>query len=93
MLSTTRSSVASALRVDDNEVIDGGGAVGQSDMLRKSAKSKRRTKSGNNSEEPKFLTSKAKEAFNCLRQAFTKAPILWHFDPEYLIQIKTNASG
>ena len=92
MLKTTRSSVASVFRVDDNEVVGGGGAIGRSavgwlDASRKSAKSKKsvksksRTKSGylgnsNNLEEPKFLTSDAKEAFNCLKQAFTKAPIL-----------------
>ena len=44
-------------------------------------------------EEPKFLTSDAKEAFNRLRQAFTKAPILRHFDPECHIRIETNVSG
>ena len=40
-----------------------------------------------------FLILYVKEAFNQLRQAFTKALILWHFDPEYHIQIKTDASG
>ena len=40
MLKTTRSSVASAFRVDDNEVVGDGGAVGRSDASRKSAKSK-----------------------------------------------------
>ena len=98
MLKTTGSSVASASRLDDNEVISGGGAVNWSDALRKSAKSKSRTKSGNlgNSndlEERKFLTSNAKEAFNRLRQAFTKAPIFRHFDPECHIRIETDASG
>ena len=85
MLNTTGSSVASVSRVDDDEVIGGGGAVGgdavgRLDTSRKSAKSKSRTKSGhlgnsNNLEEPKFLTSNAKEAFNHLRQVFIKAPI------------------
>ena len=50
-------------------------------------------KSGNNLKESKFLTSKAKEAFNRLRQAFTKIPILRHFDPKYHIRIETNALG
>ena len=68
----------------------GGGAVGRLDRLKKSAKSKSQTKSGhlgnsNNSEESKFLISKAKEAFDCLKQAFTKAPIFWHFDSDYYI--------
>ena len=40
-----------------------------------------------------YLTPGAKQAFTQLRQAFTKAPILWHFDPECYIQIETNASG
>ena len=90
MLKTTGSSVASASRVDDGEVVGGGGA-GRSDASKKSAKS-RRMKSAR-SEEPKFLTSEAKEAFNRLRQAFTEAPILRHFDPECHIRIKTDASG
>ena len=33
-------------------------------------------------EEPSFLTPNARRAFIELRQAFTKAPILRHFDPE-----------
>ena len=61
----------------------------------KSAKSRKSTILGNSKamEEPKFLTSKTREAFNLLRQAFTKAPILQHFDPECHIRIETNASG
>ena len=73
MLKTTGSSVASASRVDDGEVVGGGGA-GRSDASKKSAKS-RRMKSAR-LEELKFLTSEAKEVFNRLRQAFTEAPIL-----------------
>ena len=38
-----------------------------------------------------FLIFKAKVAFTHLRQAFTKALILYHFDPECHIRIKTNA--
>ena len=44
-------------------------------------------------EEPKFLTSNVKEAFNRLRQAFTEVLILQYFDPECHIRIETNASG
>ena len=93
MLKTIGSFVASASSIDDNEIIGGRGAVSWSDTSRKLAKSKSWTKSGNNSEEPKFLTSEAKEAFNCLRQVFTKALILRHFDPECHIQIKTDVLG
>ena len=81
MLKTTGSSIASAFRVDNNEVVDDKGVVDQSDVSKKSAKSKNQTKSGylgnsNDLEERKFLISNAREAFNCLRQAFTKVPIL-----------------
>ena len=66
---------------------------------KKSAKSKNPSKSGNspnfNTTEVglSFLTPKARAAFNRLQLAFTKAPILWHFDPECHIRIKTDASG
>ena len=40
-----------------------------------------------------FLTPGAKRAFTQLRQAFTKALILQHFDPECHIRIETDASG
>ena len=43
--------------------------------------------------EPTFLTPNAKKAFNQLRLAFIKVPILRHFDPESHIRIKINASG
>ena len=43
--------------------------------------------------EPIFLTPGAKEAFNQLRQAFTKATIFQHFDLECHIQIETDTSG
>ena len=86
ILKKTESSVTSASRVDNNEIVGGrgavgGGAISQSDPLKKSAKLRSRTKSGhvdnnNNLEEPKFLTSNTKEVFNRLRQDFTKAPIL-----------------
>ena len=44
-------------------------------------------------ENSSFLTSETKLAFLRLRQAFTEAPILHHFDPERYIRIKTDASG
>ena len=93
MLKTTGSSIASASKVDNNEFVGDKDAVNQLDMSRQLVKSKSRTKSGNNLEEPKFLTSKAKKTFNRLKQAFTEALIFQHFDPECYIQIKTDASN
>ena len=40
-----------------------------------------------------LLTPDAKKAFNHLRLAFIKAPILQHFDLESYIQIETDALG
>ena len=40
-----------------------------------------------------FFTPKARLAFTQLRQAFVKAPILHHFDPESHIRIETDALG
>ncbi len=40
-----------------------------------------------------FPTSEARAAFIRLRKAFTKAPIVHHFDPERHIQIHNYASG
>ena len=40
-----------------------------------------------------YLTPDARQAFIQLRQAFTKALILQHFDPERYIWIETEASG
>ena len=64
----------------------------------KTSKSRELVKSGKNSlksenspnfgatnTEPSFLTPGARKVFNCLRLTFTKAPILWHFDPKYHI--------
>ena len=45
------------------------------------------------SKNPAFLTADARQAFTRLRQAFTEAPILSHFDPECHIRIETDASG
>ena len=92
MLKTTGSS-DSAQRDDDDEVVGGGGDRN----LSKSKKSKN-TKSGSQTRigatgEPTFLTPGAREAFNQLRQAFTEAPILRHFDPECHIRIETDALG
>ena len=73
--------------LQDDEV-DGGG--GEDDEVgkkgRKTSKSKKSVRSD-------FLTPGAKLAFTELRQAFLKAPILHHFDPERHIRIETDASG
>ena len=65
-----------------------------------SAKSgKKLSKSGNSTnfnaikDGPKFLTPNTRIAFNHLWLAFTEALILWLFDPECHIQIKTDALG
>ena len=62
----------------------------------KSAKFKKPSKNGNlpnfdaKNRGPSFLTLKAKAVLNRLQLAFTKALILWHFDPEYYIRIRTD---
>ena len=66
---------------------------------KKLAKFKKLLKSGNSPNfdatkaNPSFLTPEARATFNRLRLVFTKAPILWHFDPECHILIETDASG
>ena len=40
-----------------------------------------------------FFKFRARIAFTKLKQAFIKAPILHHFDPERYMRVKTNASG
>ena len=45
------------------------------------------------SKNPAFLINDARKAFTQLRQAFTKAPILSHFDLEFHIWIETDAFG
>ena len=65
----------------------------------KLAKSKKPSKSENSpnfdtkNSGPSFPTPEARVAFNHLRLAFTKAPILWHFNPKCHIWIETDASG
>ena len=79
--------------VDDDEV-DGGeircdefGKKG-----RKTSKSKNLSKF-KKTVETGFFTPRAKLAFTKFRQAFFKAPILHHFNPEHHIWIETDASG
>ena len=42
---------------------------------------------------PTFLTFSARKAFNQLKKAFTKSPILRHFDPKCHIRIETDTLG
>ena len=97
MLKTTRSlDLAARLGTNDDKVV-GGGSKADDQNLSKSKKSKI-VKSGVQTRlgamgEPTFLTPSVKEAFNQLRQAFTEALILRHFDPKCHIRIKTYASG
>ena len=69
--------------IDDVEVDGGEVEVGKKG--RNLSKSKQ-TESG-------FLTSGVRRAFTKLRQAFIKAPILYHIDSECHIRIETDASG
>ena len=89
-----------------NEVDVGGNGVERAKKSEKTSKSrklsksrKKSPKSGNSTNSdamekgPKFLTLDVRTAFNRLRLAFTKAPILWHFDPECHIWIEIDVSG
>jgi hypothetical protein len=42
---------------------------------------------------PFTYTDEATSVFRRLREAFTRAPVLQHFDPEKLIKLETDASG
>ena len=82
-------------RIDEDEV-DGDEFGNEVDddigmTVQKSSKSKNLFKSKKT--ELGFLTSGARKAFTELRQAFIKAPILYHFDPERHIRVETDASG
>ena len=91
-------------KLDENEFNDGkvdGGKVGDNKVgkkIQKTSKSKNLFKSKNLSKSKKtvgldFFTSRARLAFNKLIPMFVKAPILYHFDPEYHIWVETNVSG
>ena len=97
MLKTNRSSdSAPRLGANDDEIVGVGGKADDKNLSKSkkliNAKSEIQTPLGTTGE-PTFLTPNAREVFNQLRQAFTKAPILRHFDLECHIWIKINASG
>ena len=92
MLKTTGSSNL-AQEDNGNEVIRGDGNKNLSKSKKlKNAKSKIQMRIGATGELT-FLISGTKETFNQLRQAFTKAPILQHFDLKCHIRIETDASS
>ena len=74
--------------VDGNEV--GDDEVGK--KVQKLSKSKNLSKSKKTIRSD-FLISRARLAFTKLRQTFVNAPILYHFDPERHIRIKTDVSN
>ena len=81
-----QSKLDDGRRINDDEVDSN--KVGDDEVktkVQKLSKSKK-TESG-------FLTPGARKAFTELRQAFIKAPILHHFDPERHIRVETDASG
>lgn len=80
---------------EKNEVVGGGGFNRTNKNLFKSQKPKNSTILSNIGAKTKnigFLTSKASTAFIQLKQAFTKALIVWHFDLECHIRIETDIS-
>ena len=96
MLKTTESLDLAPRELGANEVVGGGSKADDKNLSKfkklKNAKSGTPTYTGAMGK-PTFLTLGAKKVFNKLRQAFTKAPILQHFDPKCHIQIETDASG
>ena len=53
----------------------------------------RRSPSKNSNGATSYLALNARQAFTQLRHAFSKAPILYHFDPKCHIRIETDVSG
>ena len=84
MLKTIGLSDSAPRLGDNDDEVDGGGGKVDSKNLSKKSKN---IKSGIQTyigaiREPTFLTFGTKKAFKQLKQAFTKAPIFWHFNPE-----------
>ena len=88
-----------AFTANDNEVVGVDGRANEtvvnSSIQSKNEKSRNLTRVPNIGAmgEPNFLNFNAKKAFNHLRLAFIKAPILRHFDLKSHIRIETDASS
>ena len=83
LTSILKTSSAANIQPQKSTVVDDEAIAGSNISNKKSFKSKN----------PAFLTVNAGQAFTQLRQAFTKALILQHFDPECHIWIQTDASS
>ena len=85
-----------AFKADDNKVVGVGGKANRTVVnSSKNEKSRNLTRVLNigATKKPNFLIPDAKKAFNYLRLAFIKAPILQHFDPKSHIWIETDVPG
>ena len=101
MLKTTGLFEKSALRAfkaGNNKVVGGDNRANETIVDSSKSKNKKSRKSTcvpniRAKRKLNFLTSNAKKAFNHLRLAFIKAPILWHFDLESYIRIEIDVSS
>ena len=96
MLKITESSdlAPKELQANENEVVGGSGNDRNLFKFKKSKNTKSWIQTYNKAMgEPIFLNPGAQEAFNQLKQVFTKALILPHFDLECHIWIEINISN
>ena len=75
----------------ESDEVDGDNGGDSGDCKNKMVKRSPRSKNSNKA--LAYLTANTRRTFTQLRQAFTKALILRHFDPKCHIWIKTDASG
>ena len=85
-------------RVDSNKVVNSGDRADETVVNSSKSKKSKNEKSENSTHigatrKPTFLTPIAMKVFNRLKQTFTEAPILRHFNSKCHIRIKTNASS
>ena len=76
-----------------NNVEVDGGEVGDDETRKKGRQMSKNLSKSKKTGGSDFLTLRTRLAFTKLRQAFVKAPILYHFDPKRHIPVETNASG